>query len=144
MIRPRLPLSSGLALALCLFAHLAGGCAEGVDTVPIESGGSSEGGGETSGGASGGVEAPRLLEATPFSLVLKITWEIKSPCDSIEGERKTEVDPYQAIFEVPGTDTVYVDSEAAKDQAYTYRLRCFRGMNASAYSNEKTANPADL
>jgi hypothetical protein len=139
MIRPLAPFFSGLTLSLCL---LAGGCAEGVDTVP--GGGSGEGGGETTGGPSGSAEAPRLLEAAPFSLVIKITWEIKSPCDAIEGERKTEVDPYEAIFEVPGTDTVYVDAEATDDQAYTYRLRCRRGADVSAYSNEKTANPAEL
>lgn len=144
MVRPLAPLSSGLPPALCLFALLAllaGACAEGVDTTAVES--SSEGAGDTSGGASGSVQAPRLLEAAPFSLVVKLTWEIKSPCDSIEGERKTEVDPYKAIFEVPGTDTVYVDPEATDEQAYTYRLRCWRGANVSAYSNEKTADPTE-
>ena len=141
MTRPSwLPLLRSLAsvLAVCAVALGASGCGD-EDEGP-RSEGSTTGAASASGG-SAGVAPPVLLEVTSFALSLKITWETKSLCDSILGERKTATSDYADAFDVPGTDSVFVDPEATEDQTYTYRLRCKRGESLSAYSNEKTGNP---
>jgi hypothetical protein len=84
-----------------------------------------------------------LKEIEPFSSVLRLTWEAPSPCDTIEGERRTAGAMFEVVFTVPGTDTVYVDGDALEDMTYTYRLLCRLEFATSAYSNEMTANPAD-
>lgn len=101
-----------------------------------------------SSGPSGGVvgitlKPPVLVSLDSLANVLKLTWETPSACDEVEGERKTGETPFELVFTVPGSDTVFVDAEAIEDQAYTYRLRCKRSFGVSEYSNELTANPAD-
>lgn len=129
----RLSLVSLLAVALLALPA----CGEDVETdAPAGTSGS----GASSSGASG-LTPPVLLEVAPFALALRITWEIPTPCDFIEGERRTAEEPYAPAFEVAGTDTIYVDEQAMLDQTYTYRLRCKLGDALSAYSNEKTGNP---
>jgi hypothetical protein len=89
------------------------------------------------------LKPPVLTQIDSFSNVLRLSWEAPSACDEIEGERRTATTPFEVIFTVPGTDTVFVDGEAIEDKTYTYRLRCRRSFSISDYSNEMTANPAD-
>lgn len=124
------------AVALSL-AGVCAGCGDDVATPDA----STEGAAASAGAGSSGIEAPVLLEVTAFSLALKITWETHEDCDFIEAERKTALTDYEDAFEVPGSDTVYVDEAATADQTYTYRLRCKVGDALSTYSNEKTGNP---
>jgi hypothetical protein len=89
------------------------------------------------------LKPPVLTQVGSFSNVLQLAWETPSTCDEIDGERRTATTPFEVIFTVPGTDTVFVDGEAIEDKTYTYRLRCRRSFSVSDYSNEMTANPAD-
>jgi hypothetical protein len=108
---------------------------------------STSGGGSPSAPSISPVEVslkpPVLTQIDSFSNVLRLTWETPSTCDEIEGERRTATSPFEVIFTVPGSDSVFVDGEAIEDKTYTYRLRCRRSFSISAYSNEMTANPAD-
>lgn len=101
---------------------------------------------ETTSAAAGGdpvVEPPLLKAVAPFSNVLRLFWETPAPCDAVEGERKTATSPFEVVFDVPGTDIVFVDGEAYLDQDYTYRLRCERDGVYSVYSKEVTGNPSE-
>jgi hypothetical protein len=89
----------------------------------------------------GSLEAPTLDAIIPMAKVLRVRWSLNSTCDSIDGERRTDVVTFVPAFTALGTDTDYVDEDASADQTYTYRLRCVRGDEASGYSNMLGANP---
>jgi hypothetical protein len=97
-----------------------------------------------SSGGHGSSNAPHLAEATPMAGGIHVTWHLPATaCDSIEGERKTDADPYAVVFTVPGQVDNKHDAEATEDATYTYRLRCKRGDDYSDYSNELSANPVN-
>lgn len=91
----------------------------------------------------GSLVAPTLDEVEPMHGALHLYWTNETPdCDAVEGERKTASGSFESFFSVPGS----VDNEADDDatdagQTYTYRLRCVRGDETSAYSNEVSASP---
>jgi hypothetical protein len=89
----------------------------------------------------GPLEAPTLESVIPMAKVLRVRWSVPFPCDSIDGERRTDAVTFVPAFTALGTDTDYVDEDAHEDQTYSYRLRCVRGDDASEYSNMLGANP---
>src|SRR5690606_21637811 len=97
---------------------------------------------DDTGSTGGGNGAPHLAEAMPMAGGIHVTWHLPSvECDSIEGERKTDAEPYAVVFSVPGNIDNKHDGDATEDTTYTYRLRCKRGEVYSEYSNELGANP---
>jgi hypothetical protein len=135
----------GLALAAC--GDSTGGGDSSTGTVGGGSGGGSGGaGGATGATGAGGApaaapKAPELEMVMPMAAVLHVEWSTTGTCDEIEAERKDPMHDYAVAFTVPGTKTSHMDSGAAQDMDYTYRLRCKVGAAYSDYSNEKTANP---
>lgn len=107
---------------------------------------SSSDGGTTpssNGGATGTLKAPVLMEVTPMSSALHLSWTNAQPdCDSIEGERMMMGrGSYESAFSVPGSVDNKMDTSATEDMTYMYRLRCKKGGTASPYSNEMSGNP---
>ena len=121
----------------CVVALLAGGCASEVEPADAEPTGSGVGGPS----ASGPLEAPVLEDVIPMSKVLRVRWSLSSPCEEVEGERRTDAETFAPAFTANGTDTDHVDEGANEDQSYTYRVRCLRGEAASDWSNTLAANP---
>ena len=75
---------------------------------------------------------------------LHIIWENKqADCDAIEGERMMGSKPYEMIFSVPGSTDNKMDTGATERMMYMYRLRCKKGAEYSAYSNEGSGMPRD-
>ncbi|MDI1476055.1 hypothetical protein [Polyangium sp. y55x31] len=127
--------ASSFARVLLLLA--AGACASEVD--PADSEPTGYAGGDPSAG--GPLEAPVLEDVIPMSKVLRVRWSLVSPCEEVEAERRTDAETFAPAFTAEGTDTDHVDEGANEDQAYTYRLRCVRGDEASGFSNTLSANP---
>ncbi|MCU0654270.1 MAG: hypothetical protein MUF64_02950 [Polyangiaceae bacterium] len=95
-----------------------------------------------SGNASAALQAPQIDMVMPMQGALHVMWINKqADCDTIEGERKTDTDPYAMVFTVPGEADNKHDTSAMMDMTYTYRLRCKKGDAYSDYSNEKSLNP---
>ncbi len=126
----------GLLLPVFL-VFLLGGCGDdgNVDTI------SPTGGASGDPTTAGSLQAPGLDAVIPMSKVLRVRWTSPTPCDDIDGERRTDAVTYMPAFTVPGTDTDFVDEAANQDQTYTYRLRCVRGDAASDWSNTLAGNP---
>ena len=100
------------------------------------------GGAGAAGATSGTLQAPKLSMISPMEGALHVMWTNKQDdCDTIEGERKTDTDPYAVAFTVPGEADNKHDMSATKDTTYTYRLRCKKGDAYSEYSNEMSRNP---
>lgn len=98
--------------------------------------------GSDDGSKSGALSAPVVEGVMAMSPGLHVTWKnVTTDCDEIEGERKSATEPFAVVFKVPG----YVDNEHdSTPQAgveHTYRLRCRRGSEHSAYSNEASGTP---
>ncbi len=74
---------------------------------------------------------------------LHVTWKNgQKDCDKIEGERKSDTEPYKVAFSVPGAaDNKHDAAGLAAGTMYTYRLRCVKGDSVSDYSVEKTGTP---
>lgn len=125
---------------LFCMATLLWGCGDDVDTAPGS--GSNTASGNPMGGG-GALIPPILMEVAPFAGMMRVSWQYKSACDEIEGERRTPTTEFVQVFKAPGTDTAAVDAQAYEDITYSYRLRCKRGEAFSEYSNEKTGNPTD-
>jgi hypothetical protein len=109
-------------------------------------GGAASGAGGMETGGSGGAAvmllAPQIDMVMPMQGALHVMWINKqTDCDTIEGERKTDTDPYTMVFTVPGEADNKHDTSATMDMTYTYRLRCKKGDAYSDYSNEKSLNP---
>ncbi|MRG91228.1 hypothetical protein [Polyangium spumosum] len=121
-----------ISCVLFLFTGACGGEVDSVDTAPT-------GGGSPS--PSGPLEAPVLEDVIPTSKVLRVRWSLVTPCEAVEGERRTDAETFALAFTAEGTDTDHVDEGANEDQAYTYRVRCLRGEDASDWSNTLSANP---
>ncbi|MDI1435265.1 MULTISPECIES: hypothetical protein [Polyangium] len=121
----------------CVLVLLAGACASEVDPADSEPTGYAAGGPSW----SGPLEAPVLEDVIPMSKVLRVRWSLVSPCEEVEAERRTDAETFALAFTAEGTDTDHVDEGANEDQAYTYRLRCVRGEETSAFSNTLSANP---
>ena len=94
------------------------------------------------GAATAKPTTPQLAAIEPMQGALHVMWTNKQDdCDTIEGERKTDTDPYAVAFTVPGEADNKHDMSATKDTTYTYRLRCKKGDAYSEYSNEMSRNP---
>jgi hypothetical protein len=128
MIRTRIGLCIGMSVLLA---------ACGSEVEP----GTGTMGGQTGGGATIVPEVPILESVLPVGKVLRVQWKTTSECEAIEGERRTPSVTYAVVFNVPGTDTDYVDEEANSDEEYTYRIRCQIGDVYSEYSNQVSGNP---
>ena len=80
---------------------------------------------------------------------LKLTWSEPTPCDTVEGERQTMIDPYPSqatppgppTFSVPGAMKTYLDTAPAQNLFFTYHVRCVVSGVSSDWSNEMAANP---
>ena len=93
-------------------------------------------------GASGGLEAPMLMEVMPMEGALHLTWmNMTADAESVEAERKMDTGEFEPAFSAPGSVDNKMDPQATDDMDYTYRLRAKIGTNFSTYSNEITANP---
>lgn len=91
---------------------------------------------------TGAPAAPTITAVNKMMGALHVQWTNNiASCESIEGERKSDADPYKVVFTVPGTVGNKMDMEATKDMTYTYRLRCKMGATYSSYSNELGQNP---
>jgi hypothetical protein len=123
-------------LTLFLLLVFVGGCADADGADSMLAGGS---GGDPA--LSGPLEAPTLDAVIPMAKVLRVQWTQATPCDDIDGERRTDALTFAPAFTVRGTDTDYVDEAANEDQTYTYRVRCMRGDAASDWSNTLSGNP---
>jgi hypothetical protein len=121
---------------LTVLLLLTGACADGETDSARVTGGS---GGDPT--FTGPLEAPALDAVIPMSKVLRVRWTSPTPCQDIDGERRTDALTFAPAFSVPGTDTDYVDEEANEDQTYSYRVRCMRGDAASDWSNTLSGNP---
>lgn len=89
------------------------------------------------------LHAPYLDTVAALHGALHVFWTNETlDCDSIEVERKTTVEPWSVHFDVAG-DVEDVSDDAATDPSvvYTYRVRCRRGTEYSAYSNEDSRSP---
>ncbi len=115
-------------------------CGEDVETAPGASGTAAPG---NPAGGGAGLIPPILMEVAPFAGMIRVSWQYKSPCDEIEGERRTPTTEFVPVFTAPGTDTATIDPDAYENITYSYRLRCKRGDAYSEYSNEKIGNPTD-
>lgn len=94
------------------------------------------------GASSGALAAPVIEGVTAMPPGLHVTWSnVTTDCDAIEGERKSGTDPYTVVFDVPGYVDNEHDSTAQNPVEHTYRLRCRRGAEHSAYSNEVSGTP---
>lgn len=90
----------------------------------------------------GGMAAPTVTAVNKMMGFLHVQWKNNSSsCDSVEGERKTDTEPYKVVFTVPGTVDNKMETTASMDMTYTYRLRCKMGAGYSMYSNEMGNNP---
>lgn len=100
-------------------------------------------GSDDSGSASGSLAAPTIETVMPMAPAgLHVAWKNNQPdCDQIEGERKTPTAAYAVVFTVPGTVDNEHDGTATDPVEYTYRLRCKKGDDHSAYSNEMAGTP---
>lgn len=97
--------------------------------------------GDATGETTTGTVAPTLTAVNKMMGVLHVRWTNNSTSCEIEGERKTDTEPYKVVFTVPSTADNKMDTEASKDMTYTYRLRCKVGSAYSGYSNEMSQNP---
>ena len=87
-------------------------------------------------------DAPRLSSVIAMAGGLHVTWKNPStPCDTVEGERRSGTEPFLVAFVVPGEVDNKHDGAATDDAEYVYRVRCARGGAYSAYSNEVSGNP---
>lgn len=134
--------------------HNAGGGAgaAGTGAAGTSAAGTSAASGGTGAGGSGGVGgsqvpalvAPELGTLMPMQGALHVMWTNKqADCDTVEGERKTETEPYTMAFTVPGEADNKHDASANANTVYTYRLRCKKGDVYSDYSSEMSRNPKD-
>lgn len=94
------------------------------------------------GTASATLAAPTIDELMKMGGALHVMWtNHQLDCDTVEGERKSDTDPYTVIFSVPGTVDNKMDAAATANILYTYRLRCKKGDGYSEYSPEVSRNP---
>lgn len=122
---------------LLIFAALMGGCGDGDEDIASQVTGGAGGDPTT----EGPLETPVLEAVIPMAKVLRVRWSVASPCDDIDGERRTDAITFAPAFTVPGSDTDFVDEDANANESYTYRVRCVRGNAASAWSNLLSGNP---
>lgn len=89
------------------------------------------------------LKAPVIDAVAAMAGGLHVMWTNKEEdCDSIEGERKSETEAYKVAFKVlDGTVDNKHDAPLDEGTTYTYRLRCKKGADYSAYSNEKSGTP---
>jgi hypothetical protein len=127
-------------VAACLLVSFAVvGCSS-------DDGGGGSGGAAGSGGSAGAnatLQAPVIDTVMPMAPAgLHVTWtNAQADCDEIEGERKTASESYAVVFTVPGEADNEHDASATEPVEYTYRLRCHKGSDYSAYSNEMSGTP---
>ena len=94
------------------------------------------------GTSSATLAAPTITMVMKMSGALHVMWTNNQvDCDSVEGERKSDTDPYSVVFSVPGTVDNKMDMAATANTTYTYRLRCKKGDQYSDYSPEMSRNP---
>ncbi len=87
------------------------------------------------------LNAPSGLTAIPVSpSVISLSWTDNS---SIEGgfriERKKGTDPYATVATVSSNIKSYADTGLSSSTTYYYRVRAYKGISVSAYSNEASA-----
>jgi hypothetical protein len=151
--------STALRFLVCgglLLASAAVACGDDTSPTPSSPGAEGSSSGDTSGEAegadasaadSGGTEnpigAPELTDIVKMAGSLHVVWDLPSEtkCDSIEGERKTETEPYAVVWTVRGSVDNKHDGDATENTTYTYRVRCKVGAAYSDYSNELGKNP---
>ncbi len=92
--------------------------------------------------------APKLDQVAQMAKVLHVMWtNPATKCDSIEGERQaqmpdgTVMEKYKVAFTVAGDIDNKMDTGAAEQMKYTYRLRCKVKSTYSPYSNEAGETP---
>ena len=92
--------------------------------------------------------APKLDQVAQMAKVLHVMWtNPATKCDSIEGERQaqmpdgTVMENYKVAFTVAGDIDNKMDTGAAEQMKYTYRLRCKVKSTYSPYSNEAGETP---
>lgn len=155
------------ALVLVSALAISPGCSSSQDPQPTSSSGSSgttsgssgasgSSGDTTSGGTSGtsgspaatAPKAPKIDQVAKMMGALHVMWtNNETACDSIIGERQAQMadgsvmEPYAVAFTVPGEADNKHDTKATADMKYTYRLRCKKGDQLSAFSNELSGNP---
>jgi hypothetical protein len=147
------------SLVLCgaaLLASAAAACGDDPSPAPSSSGAAGSSSGDTSGETEGPdasaadsgetenpIGAPEITDVMKMAGSLHVVWDLPSEtkCDSIEGERKTETEPYAVAWTVRGSLDNKHDSEATENTTYTYRVRCKVGAAYSDYSNELGKNP---
>lgn len=87
--------------------------------------------------------APRLTRIAKMAGGLHVMWENhETDCDVIEGERRSDTEPYKVVFVLPdGSVDNKHDAGVSTGTRYTYRLRCKKGEEFSPYSNELSGTP---
>jgi hypothetical protein len=89
------------------------------------------------------IPAPSMDGIMKMSGALHAVWTLPTSvtCDKVTLERKTSTTDFAVAYTLPGDTDNKHDAQATQDTTYTYRVQCFVGDRASAYSNEKSANP---
>lgn len=118
----------GAAMALALSA-LTAACGSGAS--------------DHSSSTGAALEAPVLDAVVPMAGALHVSWTShQHDCDAIEGERKSGDAAFAKVFEVPGSADNEMDGTATDSSlTYTYRVRCKKDAEYSAYSNELAGTP---
>lgn len=83
-----------------------------------------------------------VMQTVPTGI--KVGWYDTPDCDLIVAEMKNGIQSYKEEFSVAGTETSTIDIKPASfpnhdSMQFTYRLRCKKGTQFSAYSNELSA-----
>lgn len=154
-------------MVLLSLSALGAGCSSSQDPQPTSSGssgstgssgtsGSSGSSGDTTSGATSGTsgspaaapKAPKIDQVAKMMGALHVMWtNTETTCDSIVGERQAQMadgsvmEAYAVAFTVPGEADNKHDTTATANMKYTYRLRCKKGDQFSAYSNELSGSP---
>lgn len=120
--------------------HDDGGGADG--STPATPAPSSDGGAGSEAGATT-LAAPSISSISKMAGGLHVVWKnAQKDCDKVEGERKSDTEPYKMVFSVPGVaDNKHDVLGLTAGTVYTYRLRCMKGDTMSEYSAEKTGTP---
>ena len=102
----------------------------------------------TDGGAGGDAAVAPLVAPTISGIAkmaggLHVTWKnAQKDCDKVEGERKSDAEPYKVAFSVPGAaDNKHDAVGLTAGTVYTYRLRCVKGDSVSQYATAQTGTP---
>ena len=152
----RFALYARLAAVLAVFPCLTVACSSATndehggdhdagsgDSSPTPTSPTTDAGSTSDAAVAAPLVAPSISGIAKMAGGLHVSWKnAQKDCDKIEGERKSDTEPYKVAFSVPGVaDNKHDAVGLASGTMYTYRLRCVKGDSVSDYSVEKTGTP---